>query len=326
MSASRKKPPREEARLTDLSALAPGAERAVQNALITECLADRHFRVVARAATLAAQRGLSELVPQLLAAYPRFLEEPRKRDPQCIAKQAIVQALVELDARDVDFFLSGIRYVQLEPASPPIDSAIHVRSGCAMGLVATGYSRAIQELTALLTDPVWRVRAGAARAIACGRPGEAEAVLRLKVQVGDPEPEVLGECFTGLLGVAQDEGVTFVANYLSSHRDGVQDYAALALGESRQPTALAHLRAAWEASPRIGSFRAVLIRAAGLHRSPAAVDWLVEMIERGAQADADVAVEVLSVYERDSRLRERVEVALGRRRAHSSPPPGDRRG
>jgi HEAT repeat protein len=322
MSASRKKPLREEARLTDLAALAPGAERAVQNALITECLADRHFRVVARAATLAGQRGLSELVPQLLAAYPRFLDEPRKRDPQCIAKQAIVQALVELDARDVDFFLSGIRYVQLEP----IDSAIHVRSGCAMGLVATGYSRAIQELTALLADPEWRVRAGAARAIACGRPGEAEAVLRLKVHMGDGEPGVLGECFTGLLSVAQVECVAFVAGYLSSHREGVQDYAALALGESRQPTALAHLRAAWEASPRIGSFRAVLIRAAGLHRSPAAFDWLIEVIERGAQADADVAVEVLSVYERDSRLRERVEAALGQRRAHSSPPPAKRRG
>jgi HEAT repeat protein len=216
----RKKPPREEGVLATLSALGPDTERAAQTALIGECLTDRHFRVVARAATLARERRLAELMPQLLAAYPRFLEDPSKRDPQCIAKQAIVQALVELDATDVEFFRAGIRYEQHEPGwrapgEPPADSAINVRSGCAMGLVATGYSRAIHEVTALLVDAHWRVRAGAARAIGCGRPGEAEAVLRLKVLVGDKEPEVIGECFAGLLSVGQYDCVPFVADHLA---------------------------------------------------------------------------------------------------------------
>jgi hypothetical protein len=314
---ARKKPAPEDGRLAALAALEPGTERAAQKALLEDCLADRHYRVVARAATLAAQRGLTELVPPLLAAYPRFLEEPaRKCDPQCIAKQAIVQALVELDARDIDFFLAGMRYVQREPG--PADSAIHVRSGCAMGLVASGYSRAIQEITVLLTDPEWRVRAGAARAIACGRPSEAEAVLRLKVRVGDPEAEVTGECFNGLLTVAQDDCVPFVAEHLDSDDQGVRDYAALALGESRQPAALAHLRSAWEVRPHDGAFRAVLLRAAALHRSPEAFDWLLGCIERGSQADADVAVEALSIFERDTKLRERIEAALGRRRSRTA--------
>jgi HEAT repeat protein len=74
------------------------------------------------------------------------------------------------------------------------DAAIDVRCSCAMGLVATGYFRAVQELTALLNDPEWRARAGAARAISCGNPREAEALLRFKVLVGDPEPEAIGEC------------------------------------------------------------------------------------------------------------------------------------
>lgn len=315
----KKKPPREEGRLAALAALAPGTEPAAEAALLSECLADSHFRVVARAAALARERRHTDLVPQLLAAYPRFLgEEPSKRDPQCIAKQAIVQALVELDARDVEFFLAGIHYVQPErgwrnPGEPPADSAINVRSGCAMGLVATGYSRAIPEVTVLLTDPQWRVRAGAARAIGCGRRGEAEAVLRLKVLVGDQESEVLGECFNALLAVNQDESVAFVAGNLSNGREGVRDYAALALGESRHPAALAHLRAAWEDSPRAGGFRAVLIRAAGLHRSSAAFDWLLEIIEHGAQADCDEAAEALSIYERDTRLQERLKAALLKR-------------
>jgi HEAT repeat protein len=330
-----KRPAPEEAPLAALAALEPTSERSAQNALIGASLSHRHFRVVAKAASLAGQRGLREQVPQLLAAYPRFLDNPVKQDPHCLAKQAIARALVELDASDVTFFLAGIRYRQLEPAwggpmasqrSEPNDSAVDVRCSCAMGLVATGYSRAIPELTELLADPEWRVRAGAARAISCGRPGEAEAVLRLKAQMGDAEAEVLGECFTGLLSVAADECVAFVAGFLSSGRGSVPDYAALALGESRHPAAVEHLRTAWRESSRAGGLRAVLIRAAGLHRSPSAFDWLLEIIDRGEQADAEVAVEALSVYARDARLGERLQAALAKRAAATASgngtPPG----
>jgi len=92
-----------------------------------------------------------------------------------MAKQAIARALVSLECQDVTFFLEGIRYQQLEPTwGGSSDSAIDVRCSCAMGLVATGYSRAVAELTALLQDREWRARAGAARAISCGNPREAE--------------------------------------------------------------------------------------------------------------------------------------------------------
>lgn len=313
--ARKKKAAPEDEPLAALASLAPETERAAQNALIGQCLEHRHFRVVARAATLAGERGLREQVAQLVRAYPRFLDNPVKKDPQCIAKQAITGALVALDATDVELFRAGIRYRQMEPTwGPPTDTAINVRVNCAMGLVATGYPRAIPELTTLLTDPEWRVRSGAARAISCGNPGEAEAVLRLKVLNGDSEPEVIGECFTGLVAVAPADCVPFVAGYLSSAREGVSDFAALALGESRRPEALEHLRAAWQANPRSAGFRGVLIRAAGLHRSAAAFDWLIELIERGAQADADAATESLSIYERNTKLGERVQAALAKRR------------
>lgn len=303
----------EEKALEELSALAPTAGREEQNATIRQALENKHCRVVARAATLAADRSLRELVPDLLRAYPRFLSDPLKRDPKCIAKQAIARALVELECSNVEFFLEGIRYRQPEPVwGGTADSAVDLRCSCAMGLAATGYFRAIQELTAVLSDSEWRARAGAARAISCGNPREAEAVLRLKVHLGDEEPQVIGECFSGLLAVAPEECLSFVAAYLTTGSDDIRDFAALALGESRQPQALEHLRSAWEGTFD-KDFRAVLIRAAALHRSEPAFEWLLTIIEHGTAAHAEVAVEALSVYERNTKLGERVQEALAKR-------------
>jgi len=310
-----------EKKLEVLNALNPAADRSVQNATIEKCLADKHCRVVARAATLAGERSLHERLPDLVSAYGRFLVEPIDQDPHCIAKQAIARALVSLECKDVKFFLEGIRYRQLEPVwGGSADAAIDVRCSCAMGLVATGYSRAIQELTELLHDSEWRAREGAARAISCGNPREAEALLRLKVLVGDPEPEVIGECFTGLLSIAQEECLPFVAAYLSDDDDGVRDFAALALGESRHPRALEHLRTAWDGLYDTKGFRTVLIRAAALHRSEAAFDWLISIIAHGTPAHADVAVEALSVYERNTKLSERVQAALAKRKHIAADP------
>jgi hypothetical protein len=308
------RPRPEEKKLEALSSVDGAADRVVQSTAIKPFLSDKHFRVVAKAATLAGERSLAELIPGLLSAYARFLEDPIKRDPNCIAKGAIARALVNLGCEDVGFFLEGSRYRQLEPVwGGSADTAIDVRCSCAMGLVGTGYSRAVQELTALLHDPESRARAGAARAISCGNPREAEAVLRLKVLVGDAEAEVLGECFTGILSIAPMECLPFVAMYLSGESEGVRDFAALALGESRNPKAVEHLRNAWDSAGPFGDFRIVLIRAAALNRTEPAFDWLISLIESGAQAHADAAVEALAVYERNTRLNERVKQALARR-------------
>ncbi|MFL6604428.1 MAG: HEAT repeat domain-containing protein [Steroidobacteraceae bacterium] len=307
----------EDKKLEALNALDPHTDRSVQTATIQKYLADKHFRVVARAATLAGERSLRERLPDLLDAYARFLVDPIKQDPHCIAKQAIARALVNLECDNVPFFLEGIRYRQLEPAwGGADDTAIDVRCSCAMGLVSTGYFRAIQEVTTLLLDPEWRARAGAARAISCGNPREAEALLRFKVLVGDPEPDVIGECFTALLSIAKEECLPFVASYLSNNNNGVRDFAALALGESRHPQALEHLRIAWEDIRDAANFRTVLIRAAALHRSEVAFDWLISIIEHSTPAHADVAVEALSVYERNTKLVERVQAALAKRKPH----------
>jgi HEAT repeat protein len=307
------RPRPEEAKLDALNAL-DSNDRTFLNESIGKALQDKNYRVVGKAASIAEERQLHERVPDLLAAYTRFLQDPVKRDPNCIAKKAIVRALVALECRDTQFYLEGIRYVQMEPAwGSPVDTAVDVRGSCAMGLVSSGYVRAVPELAILLADEEVRVREAAARAISCGYPREAEALLRFKVLVGDAHPEVLAECFTGLLAIAPDESLAFVASNLSHADDAVRDFAALALGESRHPLALKYLRDRWDDVFVSPEMRAVLIRAAAVHRSEEAFDWLLSIIESGGKKEAEVAVDALSVYERNAKLAERVKVALAKR-------------
>jgi hypothetical protein len=79
---------------------------------------------------------------------------------------------------------------------------------------------------------------------------------------------------------------------------------------------LKHLQNRWDAVLVSAEMRAVLIRAAAVHRSEAAFDWLLSIIENGPKKQADVAVDALSVYERNTKLAERVKTAHAKR----SPP------
>ncbi|MDQ2641385.1 MAG: hypothetical protein M3Y79_12515 [Pseudomonadota bacterium] len=315
INRNRKRPDPAESALQALADLQPDTDRATQNQALSEALANASFRVVAKAATLAGERMLHERSSDLLAAWPHFLDDAAKRDPQCIAKSAICAALLALECDNTAFWLGGIRYVQLEPAwERPADTAADVRCICAMGLVNSRYRRAIIELVSLLNDPEYRVRSGAARAIACGDPQQAEPVLRLKIHIGDPEAEVLGECFTALLSVAPEDSMALVGSRLRDADEAVRDYAALALGESRHPLALDLLRTAWDDPLLSHDLRGVLVRAAALHRSEAAFDWLLGIVEKGRNAEAAFAVDALSVYDRNSKLMQRLETAQASRR------------
>jgi HEAT repeat protein len=302
-----------QAALDTLNALGPAAPRAELLPALKSALIDGHFLVVARAAVLAGERLLHELIPDLVGAYSRFVANPVKRDPRCKAKSAIARALVNLEAQQVEFYQAGIGYRQLEPVwGGRADTATDIRCSCAMGLAVSGHSRAVAELAGLLNDPEAEVRSGAARAISCGNPYEAEALLRLKVHIGDSEPQVIGECFGALLAIAPDYSLPFVATYLLGKDEALQEFAALALGESRQPAALKLLQDAWSdiVTPE---GRGSLIRAAALHRSDPAFEWLLQIIESGTANLAAAAVAALSVYERNTKLIEQVNAAKARR-------------
>ena len=288
-------------------------ERAAKIATLQRALTG-HYRIAAKAARSAEDALLYELVPALKSAYARFLVKPLRQDPNCYAKRALARALVALDCHDVDFLLGGLRYRQLEPVwGGTADTAVDVRASCAMGLVASGYPRALVELTALLNDADAGARLGAVRAIACGTPREAELLMRAKALGGDAEPQIVGECFTGLLAVAPEESIPFVAGYLA-HADGaLRELAALALGESKLDGALRPLKEAWGEVLVGEEFRHALLRAAAAHRSDAAFDWLLEIVGDAREPIAVAVIEALAPYKHNSKLMQRLTSALAAR-------------
>jgi hypothetical protein len=290
-----------------------GDQSAVTEAT-RKALTDRHYLFVARAAELCTERLIYDLEPDLIQAYTRLLEGPVKKDPGCTAKGAIARALVALDSQDSAFYVAGMHYRQQEPVwGGTVDTAVDLRCTCAMGLVSTPYPRALIELVDLLHDPEPHARSGAARAIACAEPLGAEAVLRTKTLAGDPEPEVIGECLAGLLRLEPDEAPAFVASFLDGADPAIRELAALALGESRLDVALEQLRERWDAQPFKRDVDRVLLRAAVLHRSEAAFDWLCSVMAGGDRVSAELVVSELAVYRASDRLRERVRTILEER-------------
>jgi hypothetical protein len=302
------------ARLDAYSRLIASADPDLLSEATREALRDGHQLLAARAAEQCGERLLYALEADLIAAYQRLLDRPVKVDPNCIVKAAIARALVALDCQDVDFYLAGIAYRQLEPVwGGSLDTAVDIRVSCAMGLAATAYPRALVELVTLLYDPEPNARSGAARAIACTEPLAAEAVLRAKALSGDAEPAVIGECLAGLLQVAPEDAPGFVDRFLDHAEPELRELAALALGASGLAAALELLCARWEAQPLKQEADRVLLRAAVLHRSEPAFDWLIDVVRDCDRASAELVVRELALYRGNVRLRERLEAAVAAR-------------
>jgi hypothetical protein len=303
-----------EEKLDELDGLTAEPDRAALAVRLVAALADRHFSVIAKAARIAAGALQYDLRAPLAAAYRRLLDKPVKTDPNCIGKKAIVRALVELDFADVEFFVAALSYRQLEPVwGGTADTAAELRSICAMGLVASGYSRALVEVAALLYDAEAEARIGAVRAIACGNPREAELLLRAKVGGGDATSAVIGECFSGLLSVEPDESLPFVARYLEGADDELREHAALALGESRLGAVLPHLQKTWDEPLVSPSLRRALIRAAAMLRTEPAFDWLIALVAERDFATATDILEALALYKHNAKLAARLKAALAAR-------------
>jgi HEAT repeat protein len=287
---------------------------------LSTSLKEKHYRIVAKAAKLCAEHLLYEFEENLIRAYQRFLKNPIKTDPNCIAKRALSRAFVDLDGKHLEFYLAGLQYKQLEPVwGGSVDTAADIRASCAMGLVATGYSRALQEITLLLNDPEPAARLGAVRAMGCGNPNNAELLLRSKALADDDSAEVTGECFYQLLSVEPDYSLAFIALFLNpeliqKEPDAVREHAALALGESKHPEALAYLRNAWDKEILDKGFRQIIIRAASLHRSDEVFNWLLSIVENENTHLSQSAVDALQIYQRNKTLMEKLNTAINNRK------------
>jgi len=309
--------PSVEDRLAALSELREGADSVRVRVALAEALRDRSNHVVAKAARLVAELQHEELVADLVAAFDRLLDGGIKLDKTCAGKIALVEALLELQVPEVDVFLRGSRHVQLEPSfGPPVDAAAELRALCARGLAVSGPSEAILELVRLLADQEELVRQGAARALALSGRVEAEPLLRLKLLVGDEEPDVLGECFSSLLALEPERSLELVAEFLEHQDAAVAETAALALGSSRLDAALEVLRRPLEQGGTAAfdeDRRRTILGAISMLRRDDALDYLVAAVRNDPPERACAALGALSIHREDERLRRRVEDAVAER-------------
>jgi HEAT repeat protein len=302
------------AALQALAAAAARSGEATTLALVRSSLTHRSNHVVGRAARAAREADLTALAPDLIAAFPRFLEDPIRRDPGCVAKREIVQALLAFDAPASDVYLRGAAHVQREPAfGPPVDTAPELRALSVMGLVVTGHPAALTVCVRLLVDPEPAARAGALRALtASGRPDVA-LLLRFFALRGDAEPGVLAEAFAGLLALSPEDAVAFVVERLAAADRDVARAAAMALGEARRPEAVAALRERLLGEDRPDVRHAVIL-ALATSRDEAAIGAVLDLVARGSAVDSKAAAEALGLSRHDEALQARVRAALAARR------------
>lgn len=266
-------------------------------------------QLVAEAALICGEFGLLELEDDLVRAFHRLRAQPLKSDPTCVGKTAIAEALVAMEAYQEALYLEGVGYVQPEPVwGGRQDTAGKLRAVCLMGLARSGYEQVLDRLADLLADPEPDARMGAARAaLHVTTPGTA-ALLRLRLQIGDPEPPVMQACAAVLLE-QQPEALPLVAARLADPDVAQAEAAALAIGEAAPPGAFDLLSEAWSEAAEIRLRRTLLVALAML-RDPAALEFLLALPPLVDSRDLDDLIAAMNLYRHDDQVWQRFESAL----------------
>ena len=261
---------------------------------LRKALAQRNNYLAAKAADIAAEQHLTELIPDLAAAFDRFFVDPAKTDPQCWAKNAISRALAALEFDDPGVYLRGMRHTQPEPVwGGNSDTATTLRGTCALALVACRglpENELLASLLELLGDKEKPVRVEAAHAVAQVGSRAAALLLRLRAVLGKDEPEVLGACYAGILSIEGTGAVGWVSRFLGAGDDAAAE-AALAMADTRSGEALAALRERYE-QEHDAWFQGVLLAAMGLTRQEAAFEYLLQLVRKESR-QAEAAVEAI---------------------------------
>src|SRR4051794_1922726 len=77
---------------------------------LREALKHRSNLVVAKAARIAGELRVQELLPDLASAFERFMQNSARLDKRCAATPEIVTALYEMDYLEPDIYLAGIQH------------------------------------------------------------------------------------------------------------------------------------------------------------------------------------------------------------------------
>lgn len=264
-------------------------------AVLRKALNGKQPVAIAPTAKLIVQHQLTQLIPDLKAAFERLLINSANRDPGCKAKWAIANTLYQLEKPDSELFLSGIRHRQPEPVwGKTVDTAPPLRSLCALGLVQANYPKVLVELADLLADKEHDARAGAARAIGYSQNPAGIPLLRFKVHIGDLEPQVLSECFIALLQLSVDQA-PMVIHALETGDEPIQELAALALGEAKVPEAFSAIKRRWQRT-RTPELRESFLLVIATLRTEASIQFLLSQLEHGNPKDAKDALIALDIY------------------------------
>ena len=281
---------------------------------LVKALANRHYRVVAAAAKICEERFVYALEKQLVEAFRRLTNNPVKKDPNCIAKNALIRALTALDCSDVNFFLETLHYQQMEPVwGGSVDTAVDIRGSAAMGLANTGYHRAAMELAPMLMDPEVPVRRQVVQAIAVLRVDQAEPLLRLKAVSGDEEPEVMAEVLSTLIRMEPELSAPFVAAFMEDEDPVVVESAVLALGDATAVETLEPLINHYEEISIQPEERRLLIRGIALHRHERAMSWLLEQLVESSQPIAVAIIETLAEFRHTDPVGRQIAAAVEER-------------
>jgi HEAT repeat protein len=260
--------------------------------------------VAAAAVRLVAGAGDPRWSGRLEEVFLRFMQSPATTDPGCVAKQAVVEALQQMETENATVFTAGIRHVQMEPVrGGSTDTAADLRGLCLAGLVSLGHRDALFHGSRLLADREPETRYLAVQALGHTGVEAAELLLRMKVYGGDRDPRVTGACFTALVRLNPQRSLPFVAEFLTHGYAEVAEAAALALGESRRAEAFTFLRDAWDRNLTI---REQLILPMALIRSEEAFDFLESLIAAENPRYATSAIEALGIYHADQNIYTRV--------------------
>jgi len=277
--------------------------------VLRQILNSKFSIAIAQAAKVIGDAEVRSLLPELTAAFSKFMINGAETDPSCKAKQRIAEALYRLDYSEESLFLQGIHFVQMEPAwGGSTDTAAALRGTCALGLVRMNYVDVMSELADLLADAESEARIGAVRAIAYTAQPQAVPLLRFKARIGDTDPQVISECFTGLMSLAPQASLPLIASFLDNSPE-MSEMAALALGESRQPQAFEILRQWWQRTVHT-ELRLTGLLAIAMLRQDNALDFLLTLVATGNQRDREGAIGALKMYQSDVILWQRVQQAM----------------
>ena len=269
--------------------------------------------LAARAAKAAASRGMVEMIPDLLFAFDRFMQNPLRTDKACLAKIDLISALNALRHDDEDVFLTGARHVQLEPVyGGRADTATNVRIESVFGLVRIGYVEVLFVLADLLTDREVDVRRAAVKALAHLGGDDPELLLRMRVRAGDGESDVVVDCFSALTAMAPKRSLPFVAPYMEDDSPPIAEGAAIAIGSSASPEAFDVLRRQWDQSLD-AEHKKMLLLPLALTRTDEAFEFLLQVVEDEHQDKAVAAVSALTVYGENASQVERIRAAVEER-------------